>query len=78
LRSIGISEIIIILVVVLAIFLFARLRRQPRPQKKTDQTSVVTGEETSSGSPRNWITTGLVLLALGLLAYYFFFVYPQP
>lgn len=77
-RSIGISEIIIILVVVLAIFLFARLKRQTRPPKKTDQTSVVTGEEASSGSPRNWIVNGLVLLTLGLLAYYFFFVYPQP
>ncbi len=77
-RSIGISEIVIILVVLLAIIFIARLKRQPRPTKKTDDPSVVTGDAAPAGSVRRWITTGLILLALGLLGYYFFFVYPQP
>jgi hypothetical protein len=78
LPSIGFQEIIIILVLLLAIFFFARLKRQSTPPKQTNEAAVVTGDNAPKGSPKRWITLGLVLLLLGLLGYYFFFVYPQP
>jgi hypothetical protein len=78
LPNIGISEIIIILVVVLAVVFFAKLRQRPRPSQKTDRSDPPAGEAPASGSVRRWVITVALLVLAGLLGYYFIFVSPQP
>ena len=76
-RSIGVSEIIIILVVVLVVIIFARLKRRPRPSPRADHSHPAGGDEAPSGSARRWMITLALVVLVGLLGYYYFFVYSQ-
>jgi len=79
LRGIGISEIIVILVVILGIIFLARMsrgRRQASPPASRDKQSVITDTaKTTSGRRFGFMV--LIAVIIGLLAYYFAVVYPQ-